>query len=76
MKKNKHGFEPKQEFTMGGIAWTVIQTGANWVKCITSDCIEKRAFDKGKQRLFGRCVEVLLRVQRQHWRSPALRSEI
>lgn len=22
MTANKHGFEPKQEFTMGGIAWT------------------------------------------------------
>ena len=30
MKENKHGFEPKQEFTMGGIAWTVIQAGAAW----------------------------------------------
>ena len=39
MKENKHGFEPKQEFTMGGIAWTVIQTGADWVKCIASDCV-------------------------------------
>ena len=43
MKENKHGFEPKQEFTMGGIAWTVIQTGADWVKCIASDCVEERA---------------------------------
>lgn len=47
MKENKHGFEPKQEFTMGGIAWTVIQTGADWVKCIASDCVEERAFDEG-----------------------------
>ena len=46
MKENKHGFEPKQEFTMGGIAWTVIQTGADWVKCITSNCVEQRAFDE------------------------------
>ena len=53
MKKNKHGFEPKQEFTMGGIAWTVIQTGANWVKCITSDCIEERAFDEKKENDFA-----------------------
>lgn len=46
MEENKHGFKPKQEFTMGGIAWTVIQTGADWVKCIASDCVEKRAFDE------------------------------
>ena len=53
MKENKHGFEPKQEFTMGGIAWTVIQTGADWVKCIASDCIEERAFDEGNKNDFA-----------------------
>lgn len=53
MKENKHGFEPKQEFTMGGIAWTVIQTGADWVKCIASDCVEERAFDEGKKNDFA-----------------------
>ena len=34
MEKNIHGFEPKQEFTMGGIAWTVIQTGAEVVDMV------------------------------------------
>lgn len=53
MKENKHGFEPKQEFTMGGIAWTVIQTGADWVKCIASECVEKRAFDEGNENDFA-----------------------
>lgn len=62
MKKNKHGFEPKQEFIMGGIAWTVIQstppviasiTGANWVKCIASECVEERAFDEKKENDFA-----------------------
>lgn len=43
--KNKHGFELKQEFEMGGISWTVIQTGSDWVKCITSECVEKHRFD-------------------------------
>lgn len=52
MKENKHGFKPKQEFTMGGIAWTVIQTGTDWVKCIASDCVEKRAFDEGNKTDF------------------------
>ena len=52
MKKNKHGFEPKQEFTMGGIAWTVIQTGAYWVKCIASDCVEEGAFDEENENDF------------------------
>lgn len=50
---NKHGFEPKQEFTMGGIAWTIIQTGTGWVKCITSDCVEKRAFDTKNKNNFS-----------------------
>ena len=53
MKENKHGFEPKQEFTMGGIAWTVIQTGADWVKCIASDCVEERAFDEENENDFA-----------------------
>lgn len=53
MKENKHGFEPKQEFTMGGIAWTVIQTGTDWVKCIASDCVEERAFDEGNKNDFA-----------------------
>ena len=53
MTANKHGFEPKQEFTMGGIVWTVIQTGESWVKCITSECVEERAFDTRNQNDFG-----------------------
>lgn len=53
MTANKHGFEPKQEFTMGGIAWTVIQTGESWVKCIASECVEERAFDKRNQNDFA-----------------------
>ena len=53
MNENKHGFEPKQEFTMGGIAWTIIQTGADWVKCIASDCVEERAFDEGNKNDFA-----------------------
>lgn len=53
MVENKHGFKPKQEFTMGGIAWTVIQTGTDWVKCITSECVEKRAFDEGGKNNFA-----------------------
>ena len=52
MKENKHGFKPKQEFIMGGIAWTVIQTGADWVKCIASDCVEEGAFDEENENDF------------------------
>lgn len=53
MGENKHGFKPKQEFTMGGINWTIIQTGTDWVKCITSDCVEERAFDEGNKNNFA-----------------------
>ena len=53
MTENKHGFVPKQEFTMGGIAWTIIQTGEDWVKCITSDCVGERAFDTGNKNNFS-----------------------
>lgn len=53
MKKNKHGFKPRQEFVMGGINWTVIQTDDDWVKCITSDCIEKRAFNEENKNHFA-----------------------
>ena len=52
MEGNKHGFKPKQEFIMGGIAWTVIQTGAGWVKCIASDCVEEGAFDEENENDF------------------------
>lgn len=53
MTENKHGFQPKQEITVGGIAWTVIQTGADWVKCIASECVEERAFDEGNKNDFA-----------------------
>lgn len=39
MTENKHGFMPKQEITIGGIAFTIIQTAESWVKCIASECI-------------------------------------
>lgn len=51
--KNKHRFEPKQEFKVGGIAWTVIQTGEDWVKCISSECVEERAFDEENNNDFA-----------------------
>lgn len=45
MTKNNHGFEPKQEITIGGIPFTIIQAEENWVKCISSRCVEERTFD-------------------------------
>lgn len=53
MTTNKHGFKPKQEFTLGGIAWTVIETGADWVRCIASDCVTERAFDEDNRNDFA-----------------------
>lgn len=53
MTENKHGFMPKQEITIGGIAFTIIQTAENWVKCITSECIGERAFDAQNQNDFA-----------------------
>lgn len=52
MKENKHGFKPRQEFTMSGINWTIIQTGEDWIKCITSDCVEKRNFNQKNKNDF------------------------
>ena len=50
---NKHGFEAKQEITIGGIAFTIIQTEAEWVKVIASSTIEDRAFDKNNKNDFA-----------------------
>lgn len=53
MTENKHGFAPKTEITIGGIAFTVIQTGEDWVKCISSECIGERAFDAQNRNDFA-----------------------
>lgn len=45
MTKNNHGFEPKQEITIGWIPFTIIQTAESWVKCIASECVGEGAFD-------------------------------
>lgn len=53
MTENKHGFAPKQEFTIGEIAFTVIQTAESWVKCIASECIGEGAFDAKNRNDFA-----------------------
>lgn len=53
MTENKHGFMPKQEITIGGIAFTIIQTAESWVKCIASDCIGNGAFDTKNRNDFA-----------------------
>lgn len=53
MEENKHGFRVKQEFKMGGFLWTIIQTTERTVKCITSDIIGERAFDRRNDNDFA-----------------------
>ncbi len=53
MTTNKNGIEIKAQFTIGGIAWTVIQTAESWVKCIASENIEERAFDAQNRNDFA-----------------------
>ena len=53
MTENKHGFMPKQEITIGGIAFTIIQTTESWVKCIASECIGEGAFDAENRNDFA-----------------------
>ena len=53
MTENKHGFMPKQEITIGGIAFTIIQTAESWVKCIASECIGYGAFDAKNRNDFA-----------------------
>ena len=53
MTENKHGFMPKQEIEIGRIAFTIIQTTKNWVKCIASECISYGAFDAKNRNNFA-----------------------
>ena len=43
--ENRHGFKERQEITVGGISFTIIEAWQRAVKCITTKCIETRAFD-------------------------------
>lgn len=52
MTENKHGFKPKDQFTMGGINWTIIQTDEDYVKCLATECVGERAFDSGNDNNF------------------------
>ena len=49
----KNQFRPKQEITVGGVKFTIIQTGEDWVKCIASECITERIFDTQNQNNFA-----------------------
>lgn len=50
---NEHGFEVGQEFELGGIGWTIIGTGIYCVKCISTQCVGRRAFDTGDENNFA-----------------------
>ena len=49
----KNQFRPKQEITVGGVKFTIIQTGEDWVKCIASECIGNGAFDTKNRNDFA-----------------------
>lgn len=49
----KNQFRPKQEITVGGVKFTIIQTGEDWVKCIASECISYGAFDTKNRNNFA-----------------------
>lgn len=53
MTENKHGFMPKQEITVGGVNFTIIQTAESWVKCIASECVGEGAFDAQNRNDFA-----------------------
>ena len=46
-------FRPKQEITVGGIAFTIIQTAESWVKCIASECVGEGAFNANNRNNFA-----------------------
>ena len=46
-------FRPKQEITVGGVKFTIIQTAESWVKCIASECIGECAFDTKNRNNFA-----------------------
>ena len=49
----KNQFRPKQEITVGGVKFTIIQTGEDWVKVIASECISYGAFDAKNRNNFA-----------------------
>ena len=49
----KNQFRPKQEITVGGVKFTIIQTGKDWVKVIASECIGNGAFDTKNRNDFA-----------------------
>ena len=46
-------FRPKQEITVGGVKFTIIQTGKDWVKVIASECVGEGAFDAQNRNDFA-----------------------
>ena len=49
----KNPFMPKQEITVGGVKFTIIQTAESWVKCIASECIGNGVFDAKNRNNFA-----------------------
>ena len=49
----KNPFRPKQEITVGGVNFTIIQTGEDWIKVIASECISYGVFDTKNRNNFA-----------------------
>lgn len=50
---NVHGFELKQQVKIGGVDFTIIKVGTDWVEGITTECVGVRAFDSSNRNDFG-----------------------
>lgn len=50
---NVHGFELKQQVKIGGVDFTIIKVGTNWVEGITTECVGARAFDSSNHNDFA-----------------------
>ena len=74
MTENKHGFMPKQEITIGGIAFTIIQTAESWVKCIASECIGNGVFDTKNRNDFAASASGLSRATNTGFFAATFRS--
>lgn len=49
----RNPFRPKQEITVGGVKFTIIQTAESWVKCIASECIGNGVFSTNNRNDFA-----------------------
>lgn len=51
--ENVHGFQKGDAFNLGGVFWNVIETGADWLKCISVETVAFRPFDQKNSNDFA-----------------------